>query len=131
MNAWLSGVDLPGALLRISLGEHPPIQPEGRAGVLTRLGLMGLMDAARRRHRRRDVLNEMLLLAGNAGRYRGAQEELVPLRTDPCCVIPLARGGRAPLARAAGSGRSSDATVAAYSLTPAAIHRLHAWQHSD
>jgi len=131
MNAWLSGVDLPGALLRISLGEHPPLQPEGRAGVLTRLGLMGLMDAARRRNRRRDVLKEMLLLAGNAGRYRGTQEELVPLGTDPHCIIPLAvvaaRLLRAPQAIAG----LSASTVAAYSLTPQAIHRLHAWQHSD
>jgi biotin carboxylase len=58
MNAWLSGVDLPGALLRISLGEAPPVQPEGREGVLTRLGLMGLLDAARWRNRRRDILWE-------------------------------------------------------------------------
>jgi predicted ATP-grasp superfamily ATP-dependent carboligase len=131
MNAWLSGVDLPGALLLISLGEHPPVQPEGRAGVLTRLGLMGLMDAARRRNRRRDVLNEMILLASNAGRYRGTQEELVPLRSDPYCIIPLAvvaaRLLRAPQAAAG----LSASTVAAYSLTPQAIHRLHAWQHSD
>jgi biotin carboxylase len=131
MNAWLSGVDLPGALLLISLGENPPVQPEGRAGVLTRLGLMGLMDAARRRNRRRDVLNEMILLAASAGRYRDTQEELVPLWIDPSCAIPLAvvaaRLLRAPRAAAG----LSASTVAAYSLTPQAIHRLHAWQHSD
>jgi predicted ATP-grasp superfamily ATP-dependent carboligase len=131
MNAWLSGVDLPGALLRISLGESPPLQPEGRAGMLTRLGLMGLMDSARRRNRRRDVLNEMILLASSSGRYRGTREELVPLWTDPYCIVPLAavvaRLLRAPRAAA----RLSASTVAAYSLTPQAIHRLHAWQHSD
>jgi predicted ATP-grasp superfamily ATP-dependent carboligase len=131
MNAWLSGVDLPGALLLISLGENPPVQPEGRAGVLTRLGVMGLMDAARRRNRRRDVLKEMILLASNAGRYRGTREELVPLWTDPYCVIPLAvvvaRLLRAPQAAVG----LSASTVAAYSLTRQAIHRLHAWQHSD
>ena len=51
MNAWLSGVDLPGALLQVSLGESPPVQAEGREGVLTRLGLMGLLDAARQNAR--------------------------------------------------------------------------------
>jgi len=130
MNAWLSGVDLPGALLQISLGEAPPVQPEGREGVLTRLGLMGLLDAARRRYRRRDILREIGLLIGNSGRYRGSREELVPLLTDPWCTIPLAvvvaRLLRAPEAAA----RFSETTVAAYSLTPSAIHRLRAWHHA-
>jgi predicted ATP-grasp superfamily ATP-dependent carboligase len=128
MNAWLSGVDLPGALLQISLGETPPVQPDGREGVLTRLGLMGLLDAARQRGRRRDILREIGLLAAGSGRYRGSREELVPLLTDPWCAIPLsivvARLLRAPAAAA----RFSDTTVAAYSLTPSAIHRLRAWQ---
>jgi predicted ATP-grasp superfamily ATP-dependent carboligase len=131
MNAYLSGVDLPGALLRISLGENPPAQPEGRAGVLTRLGLMGLMDAARRRRRRRDVLTEMMLLAGNSGRYRGTQEELVPLWTDPCCAIPLAVVAARLLRAPRTTAGLSEQAVAAYSLTPRAIHRLHAWQHSN
>jgi predicted ATP-grasp superfamily ATP-dependent carboligase len=130
MNAWLSGVDLPGALLQISLGEAPPVQREGREGVLTRLGLMGLLDAARRRDRRRDIWREIGLLISSSGRYRGSREELVPLLTDPWCAIPLAvvvaRLLRAPEAAA----RFSDTTVAAYSLTPSAIHRLRAWRHA-
>jgi len=130
MNAWLAGVDLPGALLRISLGESPATQPEGREGVLTRLGLMGLLDAARRRNRRRDVLREIALLASGSGRYRGSHEELVPVLTDPWCAIPLAvvvaRLLRSPKAAA----RFAETTVAAYSLTASAIHRLRAWQHS-
>jgi predicted ATP-grasp superfamily ATP-dependent carboligase len=130
MNAWLSGVDLPGALLQISLGETPPVQPEGRGGVLTRLGLMGLLDAARQRNRRRDIVREIGLLATGSGRYRGSREELVPLKTDPWCAIPLgvvvAQLLRAPEAAA----RFSESTIAAYSLTPAAIHRLRAWHHA-
>jgi len=127
MNAWLSGVDLPGALLQISLGETPPVQPDGREGILTRLGLMGLLDAARRRSRRRDILREIGLLAAGSGRYRGSREELVPVLTDPWCAIPLgvvvARLLRSPETAA----RFSETTVAAYSLTPHAIHRLGAW----
>ena len=127
MNAWLSGVDLPGALLQISLGETPPVQPDGREGILTRLGLMGLLDAARRRSRRRDILREIGLLAAGSGRYRGSREELVPLLTDPWCAMPLglvvARLLRAP----ATAARFSETTVAAYSLTPQAIRRLRAW----
>ncbi len=130
MNAWLSGVDLPGALLLVSLGKTPPTQPDGREGVLTRLGLMGLLDAAQQRNRRRDILREIGLLAAGSGRYRGSREELVPLLTDPWCAIPLgvvvARLLRNPQAAA----RFSSTAVAAYSLTPTAIHRLRAWHHA-
>ncbi len=130
MNAWLSGVDLSGALLQVSLGETPPVQPEGREGVLTRLGLMGLLDAARQRNRRRDILREIGLLASGSGRYRGSREELVPLLTDPWCAIPLgfvvARLLRDPEVAA----WFSDTAVTAYSLTPQAIYRVRAWHHA-
>ena len=42
MNAWLSGVDLPGALLQVSLGANPPAQPDGREGVLDPARLDGI-----------------------------------------------------------------------------------------
>ncbi len=128
MNAWLSGVDLPGALLQVSLGETPPVQAEGRAGVLTRLGLMGLLDAARQRHRRRDILREIALLAFSSERYRGSREELVPLLTDPWCAIPLAVVVARLLRDPETAARFSETTVAAYSLTPHAIQRLQAWR---
>jgi predicted ATP-grasp superfamily ATP-dependent carboligase len=130
MNAWLSGVDLPGALLQVSLGNSPAVQADGHAGVSTRLGLMGLLDAARQRHRRRDVLLEILKLAANAGRYRGTREELVPLWTDPSIVIPLAAVITKLFFKPENAARLSETAVAAYSLTPNAIHRLRAWQHS-
>ena len=130
MNAWLSGVDLPGALLQVSLGETAPTQAPGREGVVTRLGLMGLLDAARQRHCRRDVLREIGLLAFGSGRYRGSREELVPLLTDPWCAIPLGVVVTRLLRNPAAAARFSDTTVAAYSLTPEAIHRLRAWRHA-
>jgi hypothetical protein len=130
MNAWMSGVDLPGALLQISLGEAPPVQPAGREGVLTRLGLMGLLDAARQRSRRRDIVWEIGLLASGSGRYRGSREELVPLLTDPWCAIPVGVVVARLLGAPAAAARFSDTTVAAYSLTPSAIHRLRAWHHA-
>jgi predicted ATP-grasp superfamily ATP-dependent carboligase len=130
MNAYLSGVDLPGALLRISLGETPPVQPSGRAGVLTRLGLMGLSNAARQHNRRRDILREIALLAFGSGRYRGSREELVPLLTDPWCAIPLGVVVSRLLHRPQAAARLAETTVAAYSLTAPAIHRLRAWRHA-
>ncbi|MGP0088673.1 MAG: hypothetical protein ACLPKB_01735 [Xanthobacteraceae bacterium] len=127
MNAWFSGVDLTGVLLRVSLGETPPVEPDGREGVVTRLGLMGLMDAARRRGRRCDVLRELTLLACGAGRYRGTVEELVPLAVDPFGVVPLGIIlGTLIIAPSSASGLSRH-TIESYSLTPVAIERLRTW----
>jgi hypothetical protein len=110
------------------IGANP--RPDGRANVVTRLGLMGLLDAARRNNRRRDVLREAALLATSSGRYRGTREGLVPLWIDPWAAIPLAVVMTRLLLTPAAVARFSETTVAAYSLTPAAIHRLRAWQHS-
>jgi predicted ATP-grasp superfamily ATP-dependent carboligase len=128
MNAWLSGVDLAGALLSVSLGETPSAQKEGVEGVVTRLGLMGLMDAANRGGGRSDVLRELVLLARGAGRYRSSIEELVPLATDPFGVVPLAVVlGKLLMSPNSASGLSRH-TVDTYSLTPAAIKRVRAWK---
>jgi len=91
---------------------------------------MGLLDAARQRQRRRDVLLEIFRLAANAGRYRGTREELVPLWTDPWLAIPLAVVITRLLHAPETAARFSQGAVTAYSLTPTAIHRLRAWQHS-
>lgn len=130
MSAWLCGVDLPGALLAVSRGEHPPVQPDGRAGVLTRLGLMGLLDAARHRNSRRDVVVDLLRQLTRTGRYRDSREELVPLASDRCCAVPLAIVVARLLRDPARALDLSRHTIAAYSLTPQAIQRLHAWQQS-
>jgi predicted ATP-grasp superfamily ATP-dependent carboligase len=127
MNARLSGVDLAGALLSVSLGETPQCQPEGTEGVVTRLGLMGLMDAANQRGRRGDVLRELILLAGSTGRYRGSIEELLPLATDPYCIIPLAIVLGKLLVSPSTSPDLSRHTIDTYSLSPVAIKRLRAW----
>jgi biotin carboxylase len=89
MNAWLSGVDLTGALLQLSLGETPSTQPDGRAGILTRLSLMGVLEAAQRRGSRWDVLMELLQIVRGRGRYKGAVEELTPRRIDRRSALPL------------------------------------------
>jgi predicted ATP-grasp superfamily ATP-dependent carboligase len=127
MNGWLSGVDLAGALLNISLGKTPDPQPDGTEGTVTRLGLMGLMDAANRRGRRGDVLKELILQACGSGRYNGSIEELVPLTKDPFCAVPLAVVLAKLLMSPASSSRLSGHAVDTYSLSPSAIARLRAW----
>ena len=124
MNAWLSGIDLVGALLRVTLGVAQPQQPEGRSGVLTRLGLMGLLDAARRRSLRRDVLAELVLLLRGSGRYRDAGEELTPLRADPWSAVPFSLVAAKLLLNPASAGRMATSTVRAYSLSAKAVRHL-------
>ena len=126
MNAWLSGTDLVGALLRVTHGVAQPREPEGRSGVLTRLGLMGLLDAARRRSLRRDVLAELALLVCGSGRYRDAGEELTPLRTDPWSAVPFGLVAAKLLLNPASAGRMAAGTVRAYSLPATAVRHLHA-----
>jgi len=131
MNALLSGVDLAGALLEVSLGRSPPRQAEGKACVLTRLGIMGLLDAANRRGLRRDVVREIILLASGGGRYRGAIEELTPVQADPRCAIPLCAVAIRLLLSPSASARMTGDTVRSYSLTSETIRRLQEWNAED
>jgi predicted ATP-grasp superfamily ATP-dependent carboligase len=127
VNAWLSGVDLAGALLAVSLGEAPPAQGDGREGVVTKLTLMGLIEAAGRHGRRRDALREWLSSARGAGRYRGAVEELTPARVDPLSAVPFAGALAALMASPHAASGLSRRVVEAYSLTPAAFERARRW----
>ena len=130
MSALLSGVDLAGALLGISLGKSPPRQAEGKPGIVTRLGMMGLMDAAGRRGLRRDVVREIILASGR-GRYRGAVEELTPLRSDPPYANPLSAVAIRLLISPAAAARMTAHTVRSYSLTSETIRRLQEWNAED
>lgn len=131
MSALLSGVDLAGALLEISLGKSLPRQAEGKPGIVTRLGMMGLMDAAGRRGLRRDVVREIILLASGTGRYRGAVEELTPLRSDPRCAIPLSAVAIRLLVSPTAAARMTAHTVRSYSLTSETIRRLQEWNAAN
>lgn len=128
MNAWLSGVDLTGALLDVSLGRPPAAQADGREGVLTRLGLMGLLDVARRRGSRIEIMREAGAILRGSRRYRSAIEELTPLGTDWPSAIPLAAVALGLLFSPKSGRRFSRATVSAYSLTPIAVQRVQNWR---
>src|SRR6195952_1032870 len=110
MNAYRSGVDLVGLLLRVSLGETPATLSESREGVLTHLAMQALLGAASRGGTRRDVIRECAQLATVSGPYTGSSEELTPIGEDwisavslamtigillasPAFAIKLARGG--------------------------------------
>jgi hypothetical protein len=90
VNAYRSGVDLVGLLLRISLGEAPAPLPESREGVLTHLAMQALLGCGARGETRSDILREIVRLCANSAPYAGSSEELTPVRRDWMSAVPLA-----------------------------------------
>jgi predicted ATP-grasp superfamily ATP-dependent carboligase len=88
MSAALAGVDLVDVLLRVSRGETPEDQAEGRAGVRTHMALQALIGGAARDGSRLGVLRECWRLLTKGGPYAGSVEELTPVRTDWLSFIP-------------------------------------------
>ncbi len=90
MSAYLSGVDLVGMLLEISLGMTPVAASNSRAGVRTHLAMQALLGCALRPGTRRELLRECARLLTKSGSYVNSREELTPLRLDWVSAVPLA-----------------------------------------
>jgi predicted ATP-grasp superfamily ATP-dependent carboligase len=89
VNAYRSGVDLVGLLLRISLGETPAALPEGREGVLTHLAMQALLGCGARGGARRNIARECVRLFAHSAPYADSTEELMPVETDWISAVPL------------------------------------------
>ena len=98
MNAALSGADLIGLLLALSLGERPAPIPDGRAGTRTHLGIQALLGCALQGGTRRAIIREARDLAARRGRYAGSVEELTPVRIDWPSAVPLVAAALALIA---------------------------------
>jgi predicted ATP-grasp superfamily ATP-dependent carboligase len=90
MTAYLAGVDLVDLLLQVSLGERPPVAPDGRDGIVTHQAMQALLGVALRGGTRRDVLRTCRDLLRHRGAYTGSVEELTPVRLDGLSAVPLA-----------------------------------------
>jgi predicted ATP-grasp superfamily ATP-dependent carboligase len=89
MNAYRSGVDLVGLLLRVSQGETPERLPENRAGVRTHLAMQALLGCGARGATRGDIARECWRLMISSGPYADSSEELMPVRLDWLSAVPL------------------------------------------
>jgi predicted ATP-grasp superfamily ATP-dependent carboligase len=89
VNAELSGTDLIGRLLAVSLGEPTSPAPAGAEGTRTHMALMALLRHGEIGNRRRDVLAELWNLVARRGRYAGSAEELLPAGWDPPSALPV------------------------------------------
>jgi predicted ATP-grasp superfamily ATP-dependent carboligase len=90
VNAYRSGTDLVGLLLRLSLGEMPAALLPSGEGVLTHLAMQALLGAASRGATRSEIVRECALLATAGGPYAGSREELTPVGLDWLSAVPLA-----------------------------------------
>jgi ATP-grasp domain len=135
VNAFVSGVDLIGALVEAARSGTGTPQPPGNPGVQTHQALLAILGVAARGGRRRDILRELLRALTRRGDYRHSAEELTPVRwpgtgIDPVTVIPAAAAVLATLTRPAAWHQFTEGATSAYSLSPAAWHALLATSSS-
>jgi hypothetical protein len=128
-NAFVSGVDLVGALIEVARSGTGTPQPAGHPGAQTHQVLLALLGVAARSGRRRDILRELLHALTRSGDYRHRTEELTPVRwagtgVDPVAAIPVAAAALATLIRPAAWNHFAAGATSAYSLSPAAWHAL-------
>jgi hypothetical protein len=120
-NAYLSGVDLIGALLEIARTGGAAPQSKGRPGIETHQLLLAVLGAAQHSGRRREIARELqAALTGGPART----EELTPLRRDRRTAIPVAAAALATLVRPRAWRHFTSGSVEAYSLTPAAWRQI-------
>lgn len=115
-NAYLSGVDLVGAMVELATYAHPSGQPESRADVATHQLLLAVLGAAERRGRR-GVLDELRQAIRHSGDYTTSTEELTPLSHDVLSAVPVAVASTATLLAPRSWSWFSSSSVSAYALT--------------
>jgi hypothetical protein len=129
VNAFVSGVDLIGALVEAARSGTGTPQPPGNPGVRTHQALLAILGVAARGGRRRDILRELLRALTRSGDYRHSTEELTPVRwpgtgIDPVTAIPAAAAALATLISPAAWHHFAAGATSAYSLSPAAWQAL-------
>jgi hypothetical protein len=128
-NAFVSGVDLTGALVEVARSGTAARQPAGNPGARTHQALLAILGVATDSGRRRDILRELLQALTRGGPYRHGTEELTPVRwpgtgVDPVTVIPAVAATLATLIRPAAWRYFAAGATSAYSLSPAAWQAL-------
>jgi hypothetical protein len=89
MSAFLCGLDLLEALLRVSCNASPDLPQQSQSGVRTHLAMQALLGCALRGGTRRDLVRELRRLCARTGDYARSREELTPVRLDWPSAVPL------------------------------------------
>lgn len=130
INAYLSGVDLVGAMIELARDGHPDAVPAGRPAVRSRQLLLCLLGAAERGSRF-GILRELIDAVRGRALYQGAIEELTPVRGDPLAAAPIIVALLATLINPGLWRRFQTGAAGAYSLTPEAWRRIVAASKAD
>ena len=128
-NAFVSGVDLTGALVEVARSGTAAPQPPGNPGARTHQALLAILGVAADSGRRRDILRELLQALTRSGPYRHGIEELTPVRwpgtgVDPVTAVPAVSATLATLIRPAAWRHFAAGATSAYSLSPDAWQAL-------
>jgi hypothetical protein len=128
-NAFVSGVDLTGALVEVARSGTAARQPPGNPGARTHQALLAILGVAADSGRRRDILRELLQALTRSGPYRHSIEELTPVRwpgtgVDPVTAIPAVAATLATLIRPTAWRHFAAGATSAYSLSPASWQAL-------
>ncbi len=123
-NAYLSGVDLVGAMMELATGGHPDRQPDGRAGVATHQLLLAILGAAAQGRGRRGIVAELVHAAGRTDGFRSSREELTPVTHDPTSLLPLLIAALATVTAPASWKWFASGSVANYALSADGWQRL-------
>jgi biotin carboxylase len=133
MNAVLSGINLADMLVRISTGQSAMPGSCGATQVRTHLLLQALLSAADSRKRRLDVARAFFRVLAGRGVYARSREELLPIRDDFQCLIPLMYATVRLFIRPNSSSSLSAGSIASYSLSETAAKQIAdlsiPWRH--
>jgi hypothetical protein len=131
VNATLSGVDLIGLLLAVSLGENPAPQPDGCPGTRSHLALQALLGVAQRERRRGAVLAMLRDVVARRGVFRGSIEELSPAWHDWPSALPVAAAVLCLMVDPRLAGPLARHGWGAHLLTPRTIAEIEAMVGKD
>jgi hypothetical protein len=131
-NAAASGLNLPDLQVRLTLGERLTAPPRtGRAGVRTHGTIALILGAAAYGGSREAVRAELARAVTRRGCYRASTERLTPVLSDPPSAAVLAFVIVQALASPRRAAAVASATVARYSIPPAAIRTITAGAKLD
>ncbi len=124
MNAVLSGVNLADILVQVTTGQLVAAEQLTTGEARTHLLLMALLSAAAVRKKRVDIIRELIRAMAGRGNYANSREELLPVRIDFKCVIPLIYTLARLLWKPGLATALSAQSIASYSLSTTAARQI-------